>query len=94
MQYVPRVFKNSYRTNGRGLLLERIIKKKEKKVISAPPLPVFCSGFTNTTHVNEAGSISVVPGAWIVFGKKKKREREREKDRGIMFFFRANTKAV
>lgn len=46
--------------------------------------PSFCSGFTNTSHVNEAGSISVVPGAWIVFKKKKGGDRERQRDNVLL----------
>lgn len=68
---------------------ERIAFGNNKKRPFSPSS--LCSGFTNTSHVNEAGSISVVPGAWIVFEEKKKEARQREKDGAIMFL-RANTK--
>lgn len=69
MQYVPWVLKTELSHKR-----ERITFGKNKRRHFSPPS--FCPGFTNTSHVNEAGSISVVPGAWIVFAKKRERQRD------------------
>lgn len=63
----------------RGLFSERI--KRGGFSFFFFLFPLLSAGFTNTCHANEAGSISVVPGARIVFVKT----RMRKKDRGIMF---------